>query len=338
VFALAILWKVPPWQVNKVSGLEPKERFDRINEARKTLAQIIGGIAVLAGFYSTVQNLKVAQTSLALTQENQVLAQRSFALAQQGQITDRFTKAIEQLGAADSSGKKKKLEVRLGGIYALQRIANESEEDRWPIIAVLTTYVRTNAPISKRPPAEAASQQVPRNLKPEADIQAILTVLGTPKVKPEHVKQILNLRDTNLRESDLSGADLRWADLSGADLRGADLSLALLGETILRGANMRGANLSGADLSLALLGGADLRGADLRGALVAAASLTQTDLRGANLTKADLSLAFLTGTNLRGVDLSNAKGLLQEQINVANGDSTTKLPPNLRVLWKANRR
>ena len=35
-------------------------------------------------------------------------------VSQQGQITDRFTKAIEQLGAIDSIGKKK-LEVGLEG-------------------------------------------------------------------------------------------------------------------------------------------------------------------------------------------------------------------------------
>jgi hypothetical protein len=39
---------------------------------------------------------------------------RTYRLTQQGQITDRYTKAIEQLGA-------EKLEVRLGGIYALGR-------------------------------------------------------------------------------------------------------------------------------------------------------------------------------------------------------------------------
>ncbi len=93
VLALFILWKAPQWQVAKISGLEPKDQFDRVNEARKTLAQIVGGIAVLAGFYATVQNIN--------------LSQQSFALAQEGQITDRFAKAIEQLGAVNASGDQK---------------------------------------------------------------------------------------------------------------------------------------------------------------------------------------------------------------------------------------
>jgi len=37
-------------------------------------------------------------------------------LTEQGQITDRYTKAVEQLGSD-------KLDVRIGGIYALERIA-----------------------------------------------------------------------------------------------------------------------------------------------------------------------------------------------------------------------
>ncbi len=112
--ALAILWKVPQWQVRHLNDLAPKERFDRVNEARKTLATILGGAAFLVGGFFTWQSLKVAQENLKVSQE--------------GQITDRFAKAIEQLGAVDAKSGKKKLEVRLGGIYALERIANESKE------------------------------------------------------------------------------------------------------------------------------------------------------------------------------------------------------------------
>jgi hypothetical protein len=45
------------------------------------------------------------------------------------------------LGANDSEGKKQ-FETRLGGIYALERIAKDSEADHWPIMEILTAYVR----------------------------------------------------------------------------------------------------------------------------------------------------------------------------------------------------
>ena len=62
-----------------------------------------------------------------------------------GRITDRFSKAVEQLGARNSDGSKQ-IEPRLGGIYALERIARDSARDAWPIMEILSAYVRENAP------------------------------------------------------------------------------------------------------------------------------------------------------------------------------------------------
>src|ERR1700733_5599446 len=48
-----------------------------------------------------------------------VFTGRNFTLSREGQVTDRYTKAIEQLGSEQIS-------VRIGGIYALERIARDS--------------------------------------------------------------------------------------------------------------------------------------------------------------------------------------------------------------------
>ena len=53
----------------------------------------------------------------------------------QRRITESFSKAIEQLGSD-------KLEVRLGGIYALERISQESPQDHWTVMENLTAFVR----------------------------------------------------------------------------------------------------------------------------------------------------------------------------------------------------
>jgi hypothetical protein len=290
LLALAILWKVPQWQVGRVRRLNAKERFDRVNEARKTLAQILGGIVLLAGFFGTWQNIKVAQ--------------ESFKVSQEGQITDRFSKAIEQLGAIDST-EKKKLEVRLGGIYALEGIANESKELHWPIMEVLCTYIRVNAPI-KPQESPQENQTATASPQPEADIQAILTVLGRRDQKQEKKSQHL----------DLNNVDIRGADLTGAGLTGTGLA----------GANLSGANLSGVYLTEASLSGAYLSGAYLN-----AAYLVRANLSGANLSRANLN-----GTDLDGENLSGAKGLTQGQVNAAQGNSDTQLPENLHrpERWK----
>ncbi len=270
--AILILWKVPQVQVEKYVNaktdgktMEAKDRFNIEDEARRTLATTLGGIVVLAGAYFTWRNIKVAQ---------------------EGQITDRFTKAIEQLGA-------EKLAVRLGGIYALERIANQSERDYWPILEVLSTYVRENAP---RKTQESTQENQASTPHPTADIQAILTVLGRRDRKYELKGQRLDLTKTDIRGAYLQDADLRRADFSNADLRGANFI----------GADLRGARLREADLSGANLGGADLRGAAL--------------------WYADLRWAFLVGA-----DLTDALEFNQEQIDAARGDSTTKLPSNLHM-------
>src|ERR1700682_3245316 len=86
-FAGAILVWVPTWQVaslRNAKGVKVQEVFKAENDARTTLAQMLGGFAVLIGVYFAWQNINATK---------------------EGQITDRFYKAIEQLGATDDKGK-----------------------------------------------------------------------------------------------------------------------------------------------------------------------------------------------------------------------------------------
>ncbi len=50
-------------------------------------------------------------------------------------MTDRYTKAIEQIGSA-------KLDVRIGGSYALERVARDSARGHPTIMEVLAAFVR----------------------------------------------------------------------------------------------------------------------------------------------------------------------------------------------------
>jgi uncharacterized protein YjbI with pentapeptide repeats len=84
-----------------------------------------------------------------------------------------------------------------------------------------------------------------------------------------------------------------------------------------------------AEYAGAELVGADLRGADLRGANFRGACLIAADLRRANLRLADLTGADVRDTDLRGADLSESLFLTQSQLDAANGDAETKVPPVL---------
>lgn len=302
------------------------ERFTAENEARKTLAQILGGVAVLL-------SLCVAWGTLEVGRE--------------GQITDRFTKAIAQLG----EGGKDDLTVRLGGIYALERIARDSERDHWPVMEVLTTYVRDPTPwLSQdlRPlkdgPACMEELPTPSEFRLATDIQAVLTVLGRrTHTHKKGDKQRLNLMNADLRTADLREARLQGANLYKARLEGAYLQDAQLQDTYLRGAQLQRAclqrvQLQGAHLRDAQLQRADLRGARLQGAGLQDAQLQGADLRGAQLDRACLAKAQLQGVQFSGVEQlltvktlygADLDPLLWEQIHQRDSSLLDKQPPNL---------
>jgi hypothetical protein len=117
-----------------------KEKKDFVQAVGVLLAGLVG----LIGLFLTLRNQRLTAQSLEDTRRN---TQEQLRLTEQGQITERFTRAIDQLGATDDDGNPR-LEVRLGGIYALERIDKESPERAYhsTVMEVLTAYVRENAP------------------------------------------------------------------------------------------------------------------------------------------------------------------------------------------------
>ncbi|WP_231592196.1 pentapeptide repeat-containing protein [Methanosarcina sp. Kolksee] len=317
IVAVIILIALPYWRVAQFGIADPKDLAEMENSYRATLAQILGGTAVGIGVYFAWGNLTTAR---------------------EGQITERFTRAVDQFGS-------KELEIRLGGIYALERISMESDKDYWPIMEILTVYVRKNSSAeiveSKRitPLAmdiqanESTTRKVSEVRKVSLDIQAVLTVIRRRNDPINAGKPIrLNLRKTYLRETDLyeanlKGADLEGVDLTGANLEGADLEGAHLEGADFEGAHLEGANLQGANLRGANFTGAHLEGANLKGvdfteidftdytiikeanfegAHLEGANLTEACLCEANLTKAHFEGANLQGANLRGANFTGA--------------------------------
>jgi hypothetical protein len=293
---------------------EPKDQFMAKNDFIKTVAQVLGGAFFLFTIYFTYQNLLVSQKSLRETQEKnkadlaqtQEKSKADLDIARDQQTTELYVKAIEQLGSD-------KMEVRLGGIYALERIARTSPKDHWTIMEVLTAFVREKAPAivtSESTPSTEISPYfyIGKNKpRPKADIQAVLTVLGRTAMSLvtvlEGETRRLNLQRTNLQGADLDRANFQDAWLVEAQLQGAELRGANLQGAVLRGAALQGAELwDGTNLE-----GADLWGADLR----------LTDFRG-----------DLTGFFGESIRTQGAYGLTFDQIERANGWESAKLPDN----------
>jgi len=334
IWVVLLLWKVPQWQAaSRAAGgeLSTRELFDIENAARGTLGQMVSGLALLVGLYFAWQQLGNTNATI--------------NVSEQGQITDRFTRAVDQVGSDD-------LTVRLGGIYALERIAGDSERDYGPVMEVLTAYVRQASP---RTDVDTAPLATPGPAEVPVDVQAVLSVLARRDASRDGPACLdlsgtnlagvslagANLTNTCLAHVDLAEADLRGANLSDVDLTGADLSGAILEDAdlsrslLLRAvfdgaalsrADVTGANLTSARLNLVILDHAVLRGsilfgADLRGAL----------LFDADLVNADLADANLTGAVMTGADLTGALHLTQTQIDAAVTDDRTKLPPNVQA-------
>lgn len=224
------------------------------NDVRTSLLQTLGGLLLATGVYLTWRQLQETR---------------------EGRVTDRYTRAIEQLGRTDG------LAVRLGGLYALERIAKESPADQGSICAVLCAYVRT-PPISQ-PELGAGSKQAEGDRRARLssqtpDVRAAMSILGRWQPTMGSTRHFIDLHGADLRRGDFPYFQLHGADLHGAQLFNADLRVATLTFANLRGAMLQHAALQGADLEHA-----DLRGAHLQHARLQGAQLQHAKLQGAQL-------------------------------------------------------
>ena len=259
-------WFVPARSPASLAGVaDPAARGrledDRLklqNDVRIGLLQAVAGVAVIAAVAVTWQQLETDRQQL----------RQQLAVAGQEQAGERFARALDQLGS-------EQLDVRLGGIYGLERIAARasagqaqdgsglggmpvaeppavgwSSQDRVQVFEILSAYVRAH---SHRPPVGPAAASPSLEAR-QADVHAAATVLARRTVLPGDPP-------LDLGGSLLPGARLGWAKLAGADLRGADI----------RGVSLQRADLVGVHLEQSLLCGTQLQGADLRGGHLAGA-------------------------------------------------------------------
>jgi hypothetical protein len=250
-----------------------------VNHRRSALLTAVGGGLLLLSAYFTWSQLQ---------------------LSAQGQVTDRFTKAVDQLGNKDRH-------VRLGGIYALERVAKDSRGDRDAISEVLTAYIRGHsywpgtpkAVKTLRPrlgmqakdlkdadcPAKTSNQEL--NAMPllqvrASDVQAAITVFGRrPYSKTEEGPSLEQIdgRYASFYDADLEDVYFNGSNLQGAVFQDADLDNANFGTDGIgycrvhsEGADFTDASLEDADLTNAYLDGAIFDGADLSGAKLSGAT------------------------------------------------------------------
>jgi len=88
-----------------------------VHENRTLIVQTIGGLGLLLGVLLGTLRFEAEQRT-----------------RREEQVAERFTRAVDQLGHGT-------MDVRIGGIFALEKIAQDYKDYHWTIMEILTTYV-----------------------------------------------------------------------------------------------------------------------------------------------------------------------------------------------------
>jgi hypothetical protein len=113
---------------------------------------LISGVATLVAVGGTVAVAIVGFRSS--RQANQVTidaahddVRRTLDVTRREQVSDRYLRAVEQLGSDV-------LEVRIGAIYALERVTADSARDQPIVMAVLSAFIRERSRAMANPRAQ----------------------------------------------------------------------------------------------------------------------------------------------------------------------------------------
>ncbi|WP_095589045.1 pentapeptide repeat-containing protein [Actibacterium ureilyticum] len=269
-----------------------------------------------------------------------IVAQKQVDVAEQSHITDQINKAVENIGALDSNGKPS-IEVRIGGLLALERISKLNPGEHIQIMEILCAYIRENARAQVAAEVPLDDKGVPTSdaaITLRDDLLTAFDIIdrrddtrraiedGTFRLNFDYADfrglnlstrrlERARLRNARLQGANLLGADMQGADLRGAEMQRAELLRAKMQRSNLIRAQMQGVDLSGAqmqgvDLCMVQMQGAGLRWARMQGADLRLAQMQRADLSGARMQGADLSVAnmdkdtSLTAANFQGASIS----------------------------------
>src|SRR4051794_19507851 len=118
-----VIWGLPSVLTEHPRIPKSADRHKAITDTRTGLVAMLAAVGAAGGLAYTA---------------------RTYRLSREGHLTDRYSKAVEQLG-------DEKVEVRLGGVYALERLMHDSRADQPTIMEILASFVREHASHSAAP-------------------------------------------------------------------------------------------------------------------------------------------------------------------------------------------
>ncbi|EMF91279.1 pentapeptide repeat-containing protein [Leptospira santarosai] len=268
------------------------------NEFRKVLIAIVGGSLAVGGFILTYYRTKNQDETLSLTQR--------------GQWNDRYVKAIELIDNKSS-------DIKIGGIYSLISIAEESFKHKEAIIKILCSYVRENLNIKKRDLPDDLDNATMEKMKFERerfpiDHETILNFLSKLPVQDRLSKDgsllllrfidfsfyhigPLNLSHSEMSEIDFTYSKINKLNLSKSKIHNITIRYTQSSEINFENSIIVRSHFDKTNLIVCEFMNAKLMVVDFRGSILNYCSFHGADLQGVDFE----------GTALIGCDFTNAK-------------------------------
>jgi hypothetical protein len=252
---LAVIGGVLVWLLLAfVGGSDHQDLHEAQLDAIKTAGTIVVGTGGAAALCLTARRQRTSEIALNQKADDQAAVDREFALkeaqaraaeadAEARRITEQYGRAADQLGSDKAA-------VRLAGLYALERLAQDNPSQRATIVAVLCAYLRMpyELPGDKRAAdttAEVRAEFQARTQEREIRLtaQRILATHLRPGDDPGH-PVVTFWADTVL---DLTGAILIDLNLTGCRMTALFNGARFIGDARFHGARFAGeARFSGA--------------------------------------------------------------------------------------------
>lgn len=207
--------------------IRPESAAER-NELLRTIAQIAGAIFLGTGLFYTHRTVENSSKSLEHQRKSQ---QENFLRQTREEQDERFFKAVELLGSEQST------DARIGALFALERLSQDSDVYYHQVVEVLCTFVRRRSDQDRPNVETCAPDDLPAG---PHDIHVAMTILGRRKKTLGRGEQTgLNLTGANLCRRRLEGAEFQLADLTNSILVGSNLSDCNFSRAILDDAAMQ---------------------------------------------------------------------------------------------------
>ena len=289
------IWLEAIWNWLREGMVTERETFTITTESNSTTIRnvglVIGGIVAIL---LAVWRSRVAERQADAAQEQARVAQQQADLAQRGLLNERYQRGAEMLGSGI-------LAARLGGIYALQRLAEEHPERYYiQILSLLCAFARYPTKDEALDEMDDEQEDSVWGRRLRTDVQEVLNIISSRDFRLASLEEKAGFR------IDLSNADLRHGFLRNAHLPNANFSSAKLDHASFDGSYLSRAYFDQANLSHAELSDAELSRASFFEAILVDTLLFHANLRGAFLRRADLSGALIMGAKFHNAWLGDA--------------------------------